>query len=134
MILRVTTDLTIECFDYPKGSAQKQNKFLVDMIGDGCEYYEVVRPVRLYEGWNMDNVVMLVDEEGLLKGKSFNSVGSYLYEYDVHGSPIVGNVVFVGMTDDKTDICDLDRYSASKLMDFLSIMKGEIKLGWWFNG
>jgi len=69
---------------------------LREMIG--CEHLEVVRPNGLPEGY-----VMIVDEEGLLKGQpKLNVYGSYLYEMHKHGHPIVGNAVIVSeeLTDD----------------------------------
>ena len=56
----------------------------------GCEWIEIVRPRRLPEGF-----IMLVDEEGLLKPNELNPVGSWFYQTDKHGEPIVGNVMIV---------------------------------------
>lgn len=56
----------------------------------GCEWVEIVRAKRLPEG-----LVMVVDEEGLLKPNDINVVGSYLYETDKHGDPIMGNVMIL---------------------------------------
>ena len=41
-------------------------------------------------------VSMLIDEEGRLKPNRANLIGSYLYEYDKHGCPILGNILFIG--------------------------------------
>jgi hypothetical protein len=38
---------------------------------------------------------MVVDEEGLLKPNELNPVGSWFYESDKHGEPIVGNVLIL---------------------------------------
>jgi hypothetical protein len=51
-------------------------------------YIEVVRPKGLKHPF-----CMIVDEEGLLKKKPLNTVGSYLYGSHEHGHPIVGDVV-----------------------------------------
>ena len=43
-------------------------------------------------------VMMLVDEEYLYpKTAQINPIASYLYETDVHGHPINGNVLIIGM-------------------------------------
>ena len=55
-----------------------------------CEWIEIVRPRRLKRGF-----VMIVDEEGLLKPNRLNCHGSYLYETDKHGQPIVGDVLIL---------------------------------------
>lgn len=48
---------------------------------------------------NSKCVAMLVDEEFLLKNElQLNPIGCYLYETDKHGSPIMGNILFVGDT------------------------------------
>lgn len=54
----------------------------------GC-MMEMVHPMGLREG-----LVMMVDEEGLLKGLSLNLAGSYFYQTHIHGQPIVGDVYF----------------------------------------
>ena len=74
----------------------------------GCDWIEIVHPMRLPEGF-----VMIVDEEGLLKENELNPVGCWFYKTDVHGEPIVGDILIlkeeegddgiecVGMTDDE---------------------------------
>ena len=53
-------------------------------------YIEIVHPRGL-----LPPFVMVVDEEGLLKKKRPNLIGSVLYETHKHGSPIVGDVVLM---------------------------------------
>lgn len=53
-------------------------------------WVEIVRNGRLPE-----KMVMLVDEEGLLKRKPINMAGSWFYRTDIHGSPIVGDILIV---------------------------------------
>ena len=53
---------------------------------------EHIRPRRLYN-FAPQKTCMMVDEEGLLKGLDPNPIGSFLYESDIHGWPIVGNIV-----------------------------------------
>lgn len=55
-------------------------------------------------------VSMLIDEEGLLKENEPNLIGSYLYEADRHGHPIMGNILFVGEEwgSDGIDFCGIE--------------------------
>ena len=57
----------------------------------GCEWVELVRPKRLADGY-----IMLVDEVGLMKDRpTVNVAGSWLYETDIHGQPIVGDALIL---------------------------------------
>lgn len=64
-------------------------------------YYENVYPKRLPEGF-----VMVVNEEGRLQDLPINEIGSYLYGSDVHGEPIVGNIIILklGYYEDEPDV------------------------------
>ena len=59
------------------------------------------------------SVCMLVDEEGETQksNSEINPIASMLYEIDIHGIPIMGNMLFVWERLEKygmTDICDMD--------------------------
>ena len=70
-------------------------------------WYERVNPVGLEHPY-----CMMVNDEGLLRNLPLNLVGSLLYGTEIHGHPIVGDVIFlklgyyrgepdvVGMTED----------------------------------
>lgn len=112
-IIKISTDLEMTVHDFPAGSCKQQNKFLRELIGNNCDIYEHVMPRRLYSDWHMKNgptkvpgqcVSMLVDEEGGLKENVPNLIGSYLYETDRHGCPILGNILFVGKEWDGDEI------------------------------
>ena len=69
---------------------------------------------------------MVINDEGLLRGLSFNPVGSYLYETHKHGSPIVGTVVLMktGFTSSGPDIIGLEEEDVVCLQKLLfSIFK-----------
>lgn len=53
-------------------------------------WIEIVHPVRLGRPY-----CMVVNEEGLLRNLPMNVLGSFLYRTDIHGSPIVGDVVLL---------------------------------------
>ena len=56
-----------------------------------------------------ENVIMVVNEEGLIKGLPANLTGCLLYGTPTHGSPIVGNIVIMkeGWTDEGMDLLGL---------------------------
>lgn len=65
---------------------------------------ELVRPKRLCRPY-----VMLVNEDGINMHLPFNPVGSYYYQTDLHGWPILGTAVFMkeGMTEKGPDLVGL---------------------------
>lgn len=118
-LIKVSTDMELTVHDFPSGSYAEQNQFLRNLIGNGCSIYEHVMPGRLYTELHMRNrptevpgqcVSMLVDEDGLLKDNEPNPIGCYLYETDRHGSPIMGNILFVGeeWSRDGLDFCGIE--------------------------
>ncbi len=118
-LLRVSTDLEVTEHEFPSGIYSEQNRYLRELIGNGCASYEHVMPRRLYTSLHIKNrptkvpgecVSMLVDGEGLLKENVCNPIGSYLYETDCHGHPIMGNILFVGEEwgDDGIDFCGIE--------------------------
>lgn len=118
-LIKISTDLEMTVHDFPNGSYEQQNEFLRELIGNHCRIYEHIMPNRLYSDLHMPNhptkvsgqcVSMLIDEEGLLKENEPNLIGSYLYETDRHGHPIMGNVLFVGEKwgSDGIDFCGIE--------------------------
>lgn len=105
-IIRITTENEISVHEFPKGkNYSEKNKFIRELIGPACSLYEHVMPNRLYKSLGGSNrvkkevgscVSMLIDEEGLYHDVDVNIVGSYLYETDKHGHPIVGTILIVG--------------------------------------
>lgn len=68
-------------------------------------HIELVRPVGL-----PDPLLMIVNEEGLLRGLELNLIASILYGILDHGQPIVGNAVIMkqGFVNGEPDIVGLD--------------------------
>ena len=104
-IIRITTDNELSVHDFQEGNCSEQNKVLRELIGPKCGLLEHVMPIRLYRelggsnraGKEMGSCVnMLIDEDGLRHNLDINTIGSYLYETDKHGHPIVGNVLIAG--------------------------------------
>ena len=107
-IIRLTIDGKLTIHEFPEGGYGCVRTKLCDLIGNGCDMLERVKPNRLYSVFHCqsrpsrkhpgESVCMLVDEEGLLKENSVNVVGSWLYETDLHRNPIVGIEDINGMT------------------------------------
>lgn len=118
-LIKISTDLELTVHEFPSGNHAEQNEFLRELIGNYCRIYEHILPKRLYSDLHMKDrptkipgqcVSMLIDEEGLLKENEPNLIGSYLYETDRHGHPIMGNVLFVGEEwgGDGIDFCGIE--------------------------
>lgn len=88
-------------------------KCLQNAIGG---YIEIVRP----KGLN-NSFCMIVDEEGLIKQKPINEIGSVLYETQKHGQPIVGDVVIVKEID-TDEGRELNGLSESEINEVLTII------------
>jgi len=117
-IIRISTDNEISVHDFPEGSRSEQNRRLRELIGPNCEVLEHVLPKRLYTELMVPGKVMrerggfvsmLVDEDGIAHELDRNMAGSYLYETDKHGWPILGNILFVGerLADDGVEFCGI---------------------------
>ena len=57
-------------------------------------YFETVHAKLMTDYFHDPSVIMLVDEEGLVKGLPMNALGSALYGTHRHENPIVGDVIF----------------------------------------
>ena len=55
--------------------------------------FEIVSTKTLFETFKMP-MILLVDEDGRMKQKEVNRLGSYFYDADRHGWPILGDIVF----------------------------------------
>ena len=104
-IIRITADNQISTHDFPNGSISEVNRQLYDLIGPKCELMEHVMPKRLYTVLGASNkpgrqlgscTSILMDEEACYHDLEVNVVASFLYESDLHGHPIMGDVLVVG--------------------------------------
>ena len=127
-VIRITTDNEVSICHNADGNYTRDE--LAALIGDGCEYAEIVMPRRLYNDLHIPKIdaVMMVDEDGRIKGKPMNIIGSWLYETDKHDIPIVGNILIVGfMRDSENDICDLKEEQLNFLYEYFKNCALEIK-------
>lgn len=125
-LIKISTDMELTVHDFPDGDYVQQNEVLRGLIGNYCSIYEHVMPRRLYKELGVTDhptkvpgkcVSMLVDEEGRLRENEPNLIGSYLYESERHGNPIMGNVLFVGEQcgKDGIDFCGIEESVFKKL-------------------
>ena len=137
-LIKVSTDLEMTVHEYPTGTYDEQRKVLCELIGNGCDTLEPVRPKRLYTEARMSSkpsrepgkcVCMLIDEEGMIKPNKLNPLGCYLYRMDIHGWPIVGNILFVGevFENDGIGMCGISEEYFQRLERELNYMIREIK-------
>lgn len=109
--LIVTTENEMRLVDY----APPYDEIIREAVGG---WYEHVLPRRLPRPY-----CMMVDEGGRLKDLPLNPLGSYLYQTDIHGDPIVGDIILlkddlyagepdvIGMTEEEAHIL-ADRFIA----------------------
>ena len=118
--LKITTDNKISVIDLDF----KDFKAIQREIGG---HFECVKTQRLW-GYFKAPVVMLVDEEGLIKGLPFNAVASAFYGYDEYGCGIVGDILLglvlgediIGLGDS-----DSEQWMEKLLKDFPTLERGE---------
>lgn len=84
---------------------------LRDAVGG---WYEHVRPVLLCKPY-----CMMVNEEGLLLELPKNQIGSWLYGIDVHGQPILGDIVLAkeGYYNGEPDVIGMEEDEAQRMGD-----------------
>lgn len=84
--IKITTDNKISIIDVDFDNY----KALQKEIGG---YVETVKTQKMFSFFGRP-VLMLVDEDGYEKELSGNAVGSFMYGFESHGLPIVGDVLF----------------------------------------
>lgn len=85
--VKITTDNKISVIDVNFNDFRD-----IQRAVGGC--FETVHTKLMADYFRDPPVIMLVDEEGLIKGLPCNAVGSALYGTAVHGNPIVGDLIF----------------------------------------
>lgn len=143
--IRLGTDNSITVHKWPDDNRYRTiHPFLTELIGNDCDLVEQVRPIRLntdhggpvkqadsllYKGM----ASMLIDECGRLKDNEVNVIASWLYGTDLHGSVIVGNVIFCGECfDDESlglDFCGLEPDVEEKILKMLRDLAGKMEGG-----
>ena len=85
--VKVTTDNKISLIDVDFSNL----KSIQQAIGG---HFETVRTRLMVDYFHDPSVIMLVDEEGVIKELPLNPVGCALYDTPQHGCPIVGDLIF----------------------------------------
>ena len=89
-------------------------------------HFETVRTRTTAAYFGSPDIVMLVDEEGLLKGLPVNVFGSLMYGALQHYSPIVGDLILARVVgEDITAPDDAEALKNKLLRDFPLLMEGE---------
>lgn len=117
--LKITTDNKISIIDL-----DFDHESLREEVGG---YIETVKTQKLWDYFKA-KVVMIVDEEGLIKELPANLLGCYFYDTDKHGFPIVGDVILglmigpeiIGLGDR-----DAEQWMEKMLKDFSSLKRAE---------
>lgn len=120
--LKITTDNKISIIDL-----DFDHKSLREEVGG---YVELVRTQKLLDYFKT-KVVMIVDEEGLVKNLPVNPMGCYFYDTNKHGNLIVGDVILgllVGFDMDVIGLGDRDaeQWMEKMLKDFPVLQKENI--------
>lgn len=85
--VKVTTDNKISLIDVDFGNFRS----IQQAIGG---HFETVRTQLMVDYFGDASMIMLVDEEGLIKGLPINALGCTMYGTPKHGCPIVGDLIF----------------------------------------
>lgn len=118
--IKITTDNKISIIDLDF----KNYKAIQKEIGG---HFETVRTKRLLDYFKAP-VIMLVDEEGIIKRLPFNAVASGFYGTDEHGQPIVGDAILcLALGEDITGLGDRDseQWMNKMLKDFQGIQRND---------
>lgn len=114
--IKCTTDCQMSIISLPDNDF----KAIADSIG--ADIFQLVRvhSKTLQE----EDMVMIVDEEGLLKTKNrCNPVGSVLYGTHEHGHPIVGDVLFarIDRESPERDFADIPPADAERIVAAMQV-------------
>lgn len=89
--IRVTTDNVISIVDI----CLDDWRAIRDQVDGWFEHVYTAYMQDVFTSFGVDDkVVMLCDEQGLVKGKPVNLLGSFMYCTPQHGHPIVGDILF----------------------------------------
>lgn len=109
----------------------------VDIAENGSPLYAQVRSAvggymeNVYPRRLDSNLIMVVNEEGLLMDLPINLIASYLYGTDVHGHSIVGNVIILkrGYFEGEPDIVGIPDDESQTILNYLKNIKFSILKG-----
>ena len=120
--LKITTDNKISVVDVNFSDF----KAIQQAIGG---YFEIVKTQKLRDYFKA-SVVMIVDEEGVIKDLPVNTIGCYFYNTSKHGCPIAGDMILgLLVGPDITGLGDRDaeQWMEKMLKDFPELERGEVE-------
>lgn len=120
--LKITTDNKISVVDVNFNDF----KAIQQAIGG---YFENVKALKLWDYFKAP-VVMIVDEEGVIKDLPVNTIGCYFYNISRHGCPIVGDMILgLLVGPDITGLGDRDaeQWMEKMLKDFPKLEREEVE-------
>ena len=137
-LIKISTNMEITTLDFPDIDWWHLHKSFCSIIGNDCGLYQIIAPKNLYEYFpvtcqateDRHAVLMLVDEEGLLKPEpKFNAFASWLYNTNEHGHPIAGNALLVAeeCVNDDYDLVGLEEEEAEMLVSMMKKIIGNIR-------
>lgn len=118
--LKITTDNKISIIDVDLDDYRALRR----AIGG---YVETVHTQIMYDYFRAP-VLMLVDEEGLIKNRPANPIASYFYGVRSHNQIIAGDVIFaISLGENMTGFGERDseQWMNKMLNDFPVLVKGE---------
>nr|DAM01017.1 MAG TPA: protein of unknown function (DUF3846) [Caudoviricetes sp.] len=118
--LKITTDNKISVVDVNFSDF----KAIQQAIGG---YFEIVNTQKLRDYFKA-SVVMIVDEEGVIKDLPVNTIGCYFYNTSKHGCPIAGDMILgLLVGPDITGLGDRDaeQWMEKMLKDFPILKRGD---------
>lgn len=120
--LKITTDNKISVVDVNFNDF----KAIQQAIGG---YFENVKALKLWDYFKAP-VVMIVDEEGVIKDLPVNTIGCYFYNISRHGCLIVGDMILgLLVGPDITGLGDRDaeQWMEKMLKDFPELEREEVE-------
>ena len=120
--LKITTDNKISIVDVDF----KDFRSIQQAVGG---YFENVKALKLWDYFKAP-VVMIVDEEGVIKDLPVNTIGCYFYNISRHGCPIVGDMILgLLVGPDITGLGDRDaeQWMEKMLKDFPELEREEVE-------
>lgn len=110
--VKVTTDNIVSVIDIDFDNYREIQK----AIGG---HFETVHTSQMKKYFSDSSIIMLVDEEGLLKSLPMNFLGSLMYGLLDHGHPIVGDLILAKIVgEDITAPDDAELIKDKILRDF----------------
>ena len=116
--VKVTTDNIVSVIDIDFDNYREIQK----AIGG---HFETVHTSQMKKYFSDSSIIMLVDEEGLLKSLPMNFLGSLMYGLLDHGHPIVGDLILAKIVGEDITAPDDAELIKDKILRDFPVMKEE---------